>query len=351
MRFNDKRRCEDSTTPSRLTKATVIFAAVLLAVAVFENTAVGAPAYSIYEIQYTAEPNGSSPLEGQVVDCLGGIVTHKFGGFKPKLTIQDPNSSDGWGAIQVKDWVNGALYDEASVGDWVMISNAFVEEFRGNTILQCMAEFAPTLTVVSRGNPIPEPLEITAGAIAAPAPDLYGDWYVPDHSAEQYEHMRLRIRKVVVAETDLGKAADNYAVQDVDDPNSACWVTDYMNPDADDYYHPLVFVGQTLCRIQGILEQYTNIGSGWDCYQLVTTQTSDFVVSQTADFNGDCDVDFVDFRSMAANWRALDCLGQPNACDGTDVNEDGIVGLEDLAQFAQHWLVPEPHGTMAQGAE
>jgi hypothetical protein len=169
-------------------------------VAVFENTAVGASAYSIYEIQYTSEPNGSSPLEGQVVDCLGGIVTHKFGGFKPKLTIQDPNFPDGWGAIQVKDWVNGALYDEASVGDWVMISNAFVEEFRGNTTLQCMAEFAPTLTVVSHGNPIPEPLEITARTIAAPVPDLFGDWYVPDHSAEKYEHMRLRIRKVIVTE-------------------------------------------------------------------------------------------------------------------------------------------------------
>jgi hypothetical protein len=226
-----------------------------------------------------------------------------------------------------------------------------VEEFRGNTILQCMTEFAPTLTVASRGNPIPEPLDITAATIAAPAPDLHGDWYVPDHNAERYEHMQLRIRKVVVAETSLGKAADNYAVQDVDDPNSACWVTDYMNSDADDYYHPYVSVGQRLCHIQGILEQYTNIGSGWDYYQLVTTQTSDFVVSQRADFNGDCDVDFVDFRSMAANWRALDCLEQPSACDGTDVNEDGIVGIEDLAQFAQHWLVLEPQGATEQGAE
>jgi hypothetical protein len=44
-------------------------------------------------------------------------------------------------------------------------------------------------------------------------------------------------------------------------------------------------------------------------------------------------------------------LEQPSACDGADVNEDGIVGIEDLAQFAQHWLVPEPHGAAEQGAE
>jgi len=52
----------------------------------------------------------------------------------------------------------------------------------------------------------------------------------------------------------------------------------------------------SLCRIQGIVEQYTNPGSGWDYYQLVTTKTADFLDTQPADLNGDCNVDLIDFR-------------------------------------------------------
>ncbi|UCD51903.1 MAG: dockerin type I repeat-containing protein [Phycisphaerales bacterium] len=329
----------------------VITAAVVSAMAACGRAADGASAYSIYEIQYTTDPGGSSPLEGQIVDCLGGIVTHKFGGFRPKLTLQDPNAPEGWGAIQVKDWLGGVLYDDAAVGDWVTISNALVEEFRGNTILQCMAEFEPTLTVVSRGHTVPQPLEVALSEIAAPLPDPLGDWYVSDHSAEKYEHMWLKITNVEVTDMDLGKAADNYVVVDRSDPNAACWLTDYMNQDTEETYHPHVTVGQTVCRIQGILEQYTNTGSGWDYYQLVTTQVGDFLVTQPADLNGDCDVDFTDFRSLAANWLARGCLEQPERCAGADLNEDGAVDADDLTEISLYWLGREPHTAMDQDEE
>ena len=68
---------------------------------------------SIYEIQYTDDANGVSPKNGNVVDCFGGIVTHKRSGGRPRLILQDPNYSDGWGAIQVKGWSNDAFDDVA----------------------------------------------------------------------------------------------------------------------------------------------------------------------------------------------------------------------------------------------
>jgi len=331
-------------------KILIIAVAMLSIMTANIRTANGA-AYSIYEIQYTLDPNGNSPLEGQIVDCLGGIVTHRFGGSRPKLTLQDPNAPDGWGAIQVKDWLGGALYDQTAVGDWVMVSNVLVEEFRGSTTLQCMDEFEPNLTVVSHDNPIPQPLEVTPSDIAAPVQDFFGDWYVADHSAEKYEHMRLEIRNVELTDIDLGKASDNYVAIDRSDPNSACWLTDYMNQDAETLYHPYVEVGQTLCRIQGILEQYTNTGSGWDYYQLVTTKTGDFLDVQPADLNGDCDVDFVDFRALAQMWLTGDCLAQPENCLGADLNGDGIVSEDDLTEMSQYWLGREPVETVDPNEE
>jgi len=46
---------------------------------------------SIYEIQYTTDANGTSPHDGNIVDCLGGIVTHIPPTGRPRLIIQDPN--------------------------------------------------------------------------------------------------------------------------------------------------------------------------------------------------------------------------------------------------------------------
>ena len=58
---------------------------------------------SIYEIQYVdvnEHPDGNSLKEGQMIDCLGGVVIDKYRRGKVKLTIQDtndPNALTGWG--------------------------------------------------------------------------------------------------------------------------------------------------------------------------------------------------------------------------------------------------------------
>jgi hypothetical protein len=298
------------------------------------NSALADP-NSIYEIQYTEDPGGNSPLEGRVINCLGGIVTHKYGGYRPKLTIQDPRFVLGWGAIQIKDWLTGApLFNRASVGDWVTLTNVYVEEFRGNTILQCLVANDPNLTVISSNNPLPEPLLIDVNEITAPVYDpIRGGYFVTDHNAEKYEHMRLRIENVVVTEKELGKASDNYVLEDTNDPNFSCWAADYMNEDAD-LYHPYVYIGRQFCSAEGILEQYTRINYGWDYYQLLTTSTDSFT---KADLDGDCDFDLRDFSVFTQYWLTEEQCATPDWCSGADRTEDGFVDTFDLMEFSQHW--------------
>jgi len=292
---------------------------------------------SIYEIQYNAEdPNGNSPLEGRVINCLGGVVTHKYAGYKPKLTIQDPNFPLGWGAIQVKDWLTGApLFNKASVGDWVTLTNVCVEEYRGNTTLQCEVTYDPNLDVISSNNPLPEPLLIDVNEIASPVYDDVNDgWFVADHNAERYEHMRLRVENVIVTEMGLGKANDNYVLEDTNDPNISCWAADYMNEDAD-LYHPYVYTGRQFCSVSGILEQYTKLSEGWDYYQLLTTSTDSFAKT---DLDGDCDFDFRDFSVFAQHWLTEEECTAPNWCGGADLTQNGTVNIFDLKEFSEHWL-------------
>jgi hypothetical protein len=53
------------------------------------------------------------------------------------------------------------------------------------------------------------------------------------------------------------------------------------------------------------------------------------------DINDDNNIDFIDFALFAEQWLEINC----NDCNGTDLNGDRTVGLDDLWQFAQNWLV------------
>jgi hypothetical protein len=241
----------------------------------------GAGAVSIYEIQYTADPAGSSSYNTQTVNCSGGIVINKFGGSKPKVTLYDPAHPDGWGGLAVKDWTGSkSFYNTVRVGDWVSFTDVVVEESSGNTQLQFQSYSA--YSIVSSGNSLPAALSISAADLAAPnyqtGPKT--GWFVANHSAEKYEGMYLKLNDVTVAVNGMGKAADNYVLTD---GAAASWASDYMNSEAGGPYHPLVTLGSHFESVSGICEQYakTNTtGSSWDYYQLLTTGTGDFVVPE-----------------------------------------------------------------------
>jgi len=297
---------------------------------------------TIYEIQYTTDPSGGSSYAGQVVNCRGGIVTQKFPGYRPKITLQDPNYPLGWGGIMVKDWLYPAfaMFNAVQIGDWVSFQNVYVEEFRGNTMLQYQSAYSPGYTIISHNNPLPPPLPVEPNDIAGPVEGPPFEWYVADHHPEKFEAMRLKVKNVIVTQLDLGKALDNYILEDVGDPDFNCWAADYMNedkPSAEDY-HPYVEISRQFCSVTGILEQYTLLSDGWDYYQLLTTVTEDFGLPALADLDGSCTVDLIDFGLFADHWLQDDCR-EPNWCEGADLAEpNGIVDISDLTTFTGYWL-------------
>jgi hypothetical protein len=260
---------------------------------------------SIYDIQYTADPNGESPQNGIIVDCKGGIVTHKSPSGKPRLIIQDPAYPDGWGAIQVKDLFGIGVFTDVNVGDWISLTNVLIEEYKGSTFLQYMEENNAGFEILSSDNTLPKPLVVTVDEIAAPIEGM-DTWLVADHNAEKYEAMLIKVVNINVKDIGYGKAYDNYILASNADPNFICWASDYMNADKDKgpIYHPNIEPGRNFCGITGVLEQYTGEQDGiyYDYYQLLTTSSKDFTIEQVADLDGDCDVDFSDFGIFTEHW-------------------------------------------------
>ena len=170
--------------------------------------------YSIYDIQYTTDPNGNSPLDGVLInECCGGIVVFKGPSWiRPKLALYDPNYPDAWGGIMAKDPEGVGVFTDVNVGDWVSFHNFEVEEYRGTTFLQYFEENDPCYTIVSRDNPLPQPLTVHVGQIKAPVEGTL-ERVVEDHNAEKYEAMLLKVVDVNVDGKEYGKAKDNYILQ------------------------------------------------------------------------------------------------------------------------------------------
>jgi hypothetical protein len=240
-----------------------------------------AAALSIYDIQYTTDAAGVSPYNTQTVDCQGGIVINKFPGGKPKVTLYDPAHADGWGGLVIKDWTTSkSFYNTVQMGDWVSFTSTPVEEANGNSQLEFLS--ASSYNIVSRGNVLPTPLVLATADLATPIQQTNpAGWFVADHSSERYEGMYLRLQDVTVTAKDLGKASDNYMLQNA---AGASWASDYMDPDTGGrLYHPLVQLNAHFESVSGICEQYTKsnaTGNSWDYYQLLTTSTADFVVPE-----------------------------------------------------------------------
>jgi len=291
---------------------------------------------SIYQIQYTDDPNGVSPYDGQIVDCAGGICVGKYSGARPRVILQDPAYPDAWGGIQVKDWTVGDLFDNVALGDWVALTNVLVEEFRGTTFLQWDTLYESQYTIVSAGNPLPPALEVSVSEIPAPLYHPEDDgWYVENHDAEPYESLRLVVRDVTVTAMDLGKAVDNYNLQNAQGDD--CWATDYMNEDVGPWgYHPFVGVGQHFCAVSGVYEQYTRIVNGWDYYQLATMTSADLAICGDVDHDGD--VDLTDLAQLLANYG----IDSGARFEDGDMDGDGDVDLSDLATLLSFYGTSGP---------
>jgi hypothetical protein len=131
------------------------------------------------------------------------------------------------------------------------------------------------------------------------------------------------------------------------DANFSMWQADAIHP-------PVVFV----CTTEGGLTDddvfYISAGShthlNWGFtksglyevdFQVSTVYKCD--VALIADiapignefYRGNCIVDFDDFALIALHWLETGCNGEPDSCEGTDLDGNGEVGIGDLAILAE----------------
>ncbi|MCF7954647.1 MAG: hypothetical protein K9M75_02480, partial [Phycisphaerae bacterium] len=71
--------------------------------------------------------------------------------------------------------------------------------------------------------------------------------------------------------------------------------------------------------------------SGWNIDDVMVMAVNP--VKMDGDFDLDCDVDPEDLMIMLNHW-----LETCTECDGTDLVEDGVINMRDLAILAQNWL-------------
>ena len=65
-----------------------------------------------------------------------------------------------------------------------------------------------------------------------------------------------------------------------------------------------------------------------------------FSQAPSRDFNKNGRVDYEDYSLLHGHWLRTDCNdpNDPNTCEGTDINSDGLVDLNDLTMFSTFWL-------------
>jgi predicted extracellular nuclease len=140
-----------------------------------ENTCGGSPDYTpIYDIQYTTDPAGDSPLTGQTDITTEGIVAARF---QYGYFIQDP-AAGPWSGLWVYDTAN-----TPALGDRVRLTGT-VAEYYNLTELASLSGYQ----IVSSGNPLPDAAVLATG----------------DVSQEQWEGVLVRVESVTVGDEDLG---------------------------------------------------------------------------------------------------------------------------------------------------
>jgi alpha-glucosidase len=94
--------------------------------------------------------------------------------------------------------------------------------------------------------------------------------------------------------------------------------------------------GETLCDV---LTGNSYAVSASRTLSLTVPATNGIIlVNFAGDIDSDGDVDNKDFAVLAARWMNQYCIG-PGWCDGCDLNKNGSVNIEDMAQWAQTWLL------------
>ncbi len=245
----------NSLSENQLHYSRVLLILVVI-IGVFSNAAAN-ELYTIYEIQYSDAPHEwASPHAGEIIDCVGGVVTAKF---SQRIVIQDLSAGYEWAAIEIRGY---PVYPTGiEVGDNLSLQSVYVDEFRGATTLQYYA--ASSHTIISSGNPLPEPLSLSVSDIRYPATPSV---------TEKYAAMLISIAELVcIGEMDLGSHNDNYELLTFF--GDQAYASDYANSDIQTTYY--VESGERYQKLAGILQRY-NDDESWDYYQLLPRNNGDY---------------------------------------------------------------------------
>ena len=152
---------------------------------------------SIYDIQYTEVPGADntypSPYEGQEIITTGIVTAIDYKGYLDNFVISMPEGG-AWKGVLVYMAGDTTIV----VGDEVEITG-LAEEYYGLTEISGYNQ-PITVTLLSSGNPVPDPVIVTTADLASneayegvfvelndvvvtQAPNSYGEWYVTDISA------------------------------------------------------------------------------------------------------------------------------------------------------------------------
>ncbi len=157
----------------------------------FEESGGPAPpdTVSIYDIQYTTDPSGDSPLEGEVVVTYG-IVTAVCG----SRFFFEEQPGGAWHGVMVYG------YSGVAQGDSIMIT-AEVDEYYGMTELVNVQN----VTVLGTDVDLPGPTPITTSQV----------------NLEEYEGVLISVAYAMCTDPDLG-----YGEWEIDDGSGPCVVDD-----------------------------------------------------------------------------------------------------------------------------
>ena len=189
---------------------------------------------AIYDIQYTTDSSGDSPLNGQTV-TISGIVTAEFWGSSSNryLYVQDAEGPwngvvcfeyDGWDTFDFTSSA-GTVHSVAE-GDSVTVTGT-VDEYYGLTEIVDVTEviiYGPAVNMIS-------PAVVTPGQIMTGGTD-----------AEAYEGCLVKVDNVTVDDADLGNGEWS-----VTDGTNSVHVDDIW----DYYYFPES--GQVLAGVSGVM--------------------------------------------------------------------------------------------------
>jgi len=193
------------------------------------------PVVTIYDIQYTTDPSGDSPLAGQMVTTSGIVYAVSGAGF----FIQDDDAT--WSGIQVFGANNQIV-----VGDEVTVTGQVVEYYN---FTELTISDSTAYTILTSGNPL---YPVALGTI----PAIY---------VEDYEGVFVGVQNVTCSNIDLG-----YGEWEITDGTNLGVVNDLM-------YAYVPVLDECFDLVQGALTY------GFGAYKIEPREAGDIVNCATLD--------------------------------------------------------------------